>query len=128
MKKTLTLFSAAALAAFTLILTSCGHNAVVYSDGIGFDAGFDPEHFSASVRLRYGKILTVAVRDMVELEMTGEASGGQEQSTASASSASGLKVRIGRQVNGAVRDLIEAGATADQIRELLHGEAATQAD
>ena len=101
------------------LLTGCGHNAVVYSDGIGFQAGFDPEHFSASLNLRYGKILTVAVRDMVELEMSGEATGGQEQSTASATSTSGLKLKIGRQANGYTRDLIEAGATAEQIHELF---------
>ena len=101
------------------LLTGCGHNAVVYSDGIGLQAGVDPEHFSASLNLRYGKILTVAVRDMVELEMAGEVTGGQEQSTASAESTSGLKLKIGRQANGYTRDLIEAGATAEQIHELF---------
>jgi hypothetical protein len=50
------------LALFTmLILTSCGHNAIQFSKGIGFDAGFDPEHMTARVNLRYGEILSVAV-------------------------------------------------------------------
>ena len=62
-----------------VLLTGCGHNALVYSYGIGFDAGLDPEHFSASFNLRYGKILTVAVRDCVEMEMNGEASGGDDR-------------------------------------------------
>lgn len=107
------------------LLTGCGHNALVYSDGIGFDAGLDPEHFSASFNLRYGKILTAAVRDCVEMEMTGEAQGGADTGTPSTSSATttaGVKLKIGRQVNGYTRDMIEAGATADQIRALLESE------
>lgn len=107
------------------LLTGCGHNALVYSDGIGFDAGLDPEHFSASFNLRYGKILTVAVRDCVEMEMTGEAQGGADTGTPATSSATttaGVKLKIGRQVNGYTRDMIEAGATADQIRALLESE------
>lgn len=105
-----------------VLLTGCGHNALVYSDGIGFDAGLDPEHFSASFNLRYGKILTVAVRDCVEMEMNGEASGGADTGTPATSSATttaGVKLKIGRQINGYTRDLIEAGADAEQIRALL---------
>jgi len=110
-----------ALAAAAL-LSGCGHNALVYSDGIGFDAGLDPEHFSASFNLRYGKILTVAVRDCVEMKMTGEAQGGTETgtpATASTSTAAGVELKIGRQINGYTRDIIEAGATEEQIRALL---------
>ena len=40
-----------------LVLTGCSHNVVTYGDGIGFDMGVDPEHFSASFTLRYGKTL-----------------------------------------------------------------------
>ena len=101
------------------LLTGCGHNAVVYSDGIGFQAGFDPEHMTASFTLRYGKILNVAARDVFELDLTGDVSGSGEATQTSAQSSSGLRIKIGRQVNGAARDLIEAGATADQIHALL---------
>ena len=62
---------------------------------IGFDAGVDPEHFSASFNLRYGKILSVAVRDNAEIEMTGAAQGGQDSSNASTSTSSGIKIKIG---------------------------------
>lgn len=103
----------------SVLLCSCGHNAIQYSDGIGINAGLDPEHFTASFTLRYGKILSVASRDMFELEMTGDAAGSGEAAQSSAQTSSGLKIRIGRQVNGAARDLIEAGATSDQIRALL---------
>ena len=101
------------------MLTGCGHNAITYSDGIGINAGFDPEHMTASFTLRYGKILNVAARDVFELDLTGDVSGSGEATQASAQSSSGLKIKIGRQINGAARDLINAGATADQIRAML---------
>ena len=116
---TLTFCTAIAAAALLVPLCGCGHNAVQYSDGIGIYAGLDPEHFTASFSLRYGKILSVAARDCFELEMTGDAAGSGESAQASAQTSSGLRIRIGRQVNGAARDLIEAGATADQIHALL---------
>lgn len=101
------------------VLTSCGHNAVQYSDGIGINAGFDPDHLTASFTLRYGKILSVAVRDVTEVEMTGDASGSGEAAQASASTAGGVRVKIGRQINGYTCDLVKAGAGADQINAIL---------
>ena len=112
----------AAAIGLAAILTSCGHNAVVYSDGIGVNAGFDPEHLTANFTIRYGKILSVASRDMFELEMSGDATGSGEATQASAQTSSGLKIKIGRQINGAARDLIEAGATAEQINAMLQNE------
>lgn len=105
----------------TLCVCSCGHNAVQFSDGFGLDVSLDPEHYSASLNIRYGKILSVAVRDCVELEMSGDVSSGGDSagSSATTSSTAGLKLKIGRQVNGASRDLIEAGATPEHIRALL---------
>lgn len=102
------------------LLSGCGHNAITYSDGIGVNAGFDPEHLTASFTLRYGKILNVASRDMFELDMTGDATANGEAAQSSAQTSSGLKIRIKRQINGAARDLIEAGATAEQIRAMLN--------
>lgn len=104
------------------MLTGCGHNAITYSDGIGVNAGFDPEHLTASFTLRYGKILNVASRDMFELDMTGDAIADGEAAQSSAQTSSGLKIRIKRQINGAARDLIEAGATAEQISAMLSNE------
>lgn len=107
-----------------LCLCGCGHNAIVFDKGLGFRAGFDPEHLSADVRFVYGEALTLAVRDNIELEWVSDAEGGQEQSSADAKTASKLKIRIGRQANGATRDIIEAGATADQLRALFDPEKA----
>lgn len=109
-------FSLAVLAA----LTACGHNGFVFDKGVGFRAGLDPEHLSADVRFVYGEALTLATRDNVELEWVSDAEGGQEQSAADVKTGSRLRIRIGRQVNGAARDLIEAGATAEQIDALLN--------
>lgn len=104
---------------FIGLLTGCGHNAIVFDKGFGFHAGVDPEHFSADVRFVYGEALTLAARDNLELELVSDVEGGQEQSAADVKTGSKLRIKIGRQVNGAARDLIEAGATADQIHELL---------
>lgn len=104
------------------MLTGCGHNAIVFDKGFGFHAGVDPEHFSADVRFVYGEALTLATRDMIELELTSDVDGGQEQSTADVKTGSKLRIKIGRQVNGAARDLIEAGATAEQIQAMLSNE------
>ena len=115
--KSITLFCAALSGA---VLTGCGHNAIIFDKGVGFRAGFDPEHLSADVRFVYGEAVTLAVRDKIELELVSDAEGGQEQSAADVKAGSKLKIKIGRQVNGAARDLIEAGATAEQINALLN--------
>jgi hypothetical protein len=104
------------------MLTGCGHNAIIFDKGVGFRAGFDPEHLSADVRFVYGEAVTLAVRDKIELELVSDAEGGQEQSTADVKAGSKLKIKIGRQINGAARDLIEAGATAEQIHAILSNE------
>ena len=104
------------LALFTmLILTSCGHNAIQFSKGIGFDAGFDPEHMTARVNLRYGAILSVTCRDNIEAEVATGVKGGQEQAQASTETDSSLKIKIGQQINGYFVEAIEAGADAKDL-------------
>lgn len=105
---TLTLFT-------MLILTSCGHNAIQFSKGIGFDAGFDPEHMTARVNLRYGEILSVACRDNIEVDVATGVKGGQEQAQASTETDSSLKIKIGQQINGYFVEAIEAGADAKDL-------------
>lgn len=104
------------LALFTmLIFTSCGHNAIQFSKGIGFDAGFDPEHMTARVNLRYGEILSVACRDNIEVDVATGVKGGQEQAQASTETDSSLKIKIGQQINGYFVEAIEAGADAKDL-------------
>jgi len=123
MLQKLKIFLAALAAA---MLCSCGHNAIQFSKGIGFDAGFDPEHMTARVNLRYGEILSVAARDNLEVELATGVDGGSEEVTASTKTDSFLKIKIGRQMNGYTVDAIEAGATAEQLRALFNPSPSTQ--
>ena len=120
--KNLFLIVAAVIAAG--LLAGCGHNAIQYGDGIGFDAGVNPENWTASFTLRYGKILSAVTRDNVEIEVSGKAdangSTGTEKSGLSSVVTDGtLKVKIGRQINGAAVDLVEAGADPDKVVDAL---------
>lgn len=108
--------------AVVVILTGCGHNAIQYGDGVGFDVGINPENCMLSMNLRYGKILSAVTRDNVELELTGQAAadgtaGTEKQSGVNTDGT--LKVKIGRQINGAAVDLIEAGADPNKVLETL---------
>ena len=74
------------------------------------------------MNLRYGKILSAVVRDNTEIELTGKAdANGEGGSTGKAGVATdgNLKIKIGRQINGAAVELVEAGADADKVLENL---------
>ena len=106
------------------LLTGCGHNSVQYGDGVGFDFGINPENWTASMTLRYGKILTAVTRDNVEIELSGNASadtqtGAEKTALSKVGTDGNLKIRIGRQINGAAVDLVKAGASADKVIEAL---------
>ncbi|MBQ7404746.1 MAG: hypothetical protein IJW05_15050, partial [Lentisphaeria bacterium] len=116
-----------------VILSGCGHNVINYGDGVGFDAGINPENGTFSFNLRYGKILSAVTRDNVEIEMSGQAdaSGNVTPSIAGASSgqpagkgntgvntSGALRVKIGRQINGYTVDAIKAGADSKQIMDM----------
>ena len=109
----------------TMLLCSCGHNAITYGDGVGFDFGVNPENCTMSMNLRYGKILSAVVRDNTEIELSGKVNAdgaagatGTENKTGVSSDGT-LRVKIGRQINGAAVDLVEAGADADKVLESL---------
>ena len=106
----------------TVLLAGCGHNAITYGDGVGFDFGVNPENFTMSMNLRYGKILSAVVRDNAEIELTGKTDANGEGGTAGKSGVTtdgNLKIKIGRQINGAAVDFVEAGADADKVLESL---------
>ena len=118
------LFLVGAAVCMAVFLTACGHNAITYGDGIGFDAGINPENYTASFNLRYGKILSAVTRDNVEIEVTGKtdangASGTEKSGNAAVSTDGTLKIKIGRQINGAAADLVKAGADPDKVVEAL---------
>ena len=120
--KNLFLVGAAIFAA--VILAGCSHNAIQYGDGLGFDCGINPENYTASFNLRYGKILSAVIRDNVEIEVSGKtdangATGTEKSGSAAVTTDGTLKVKIGRQINGAAADLIKAGADPDKVIEAL---------
>ena len=131
------MFCGCAVFAISVVLClgmcSCGHNCVQYGDGIGFDAGVNPENYTASFNLRYGKILSAVTRDNVEIEVAGKtdangASGTEKSGNAAVSTDGTLKIKIGRQINGAAVDLVKAGADADKVVDALtKADAATSA-
>ena len=121
MRKIMLVLAAVCIAA---ILTGCGHNSIQYGDGVGFDFGINPENWTASMNLRYGKILTAVTRDNVEIELSGNASadtqtGAEETALSKVGTDGNLKIKIGRQINGAAVDLVKAGASADKVIETL---------
>ena len=106
------------------LLTGCGHNSIQYGDGVGFDFGINPENWTASMNLRYGKILTAVTRDNVEIELSGNASadtqtGAEKSALTKVGTDGNLKIKIGRQINGAAVDLVKAGASADKVVDSL---------
>ena len=106
----------------TILLAGCGHNAITYGDCIVFDFGVNPENFTMCMNLRYGKILSAVVRDNTELELTGKADANGEGGSAGKAGVAtdgNLKIKIGRQINGAAVDLVEAGADVDKVLESL---------
>ena len=62
-------------AILTALLVGCGHNTVSYGDGIMLETTLNPESYAFGVSFRYGKILTVCVRENSEIEMQGAGSG-----------------------------------------------------
>lgn len=108
----------------TVFLSACGHNVIQYGDGVGFDASLNPENYTLGFNLRYGKILSAVTRDNVEIEMTGKAdadgaTGTKKTGNAAVSTDGILKVKIGRQINGAAIDLVKAGADAGKVVDAL---------
>ena len=119
-----TLFFVVAVVCTVCILAGCGHNVINYGDGVGFDAGINPENYTVSLNLRYGKILSAVTRDNVEIAMTGSAdadgtTGTEKSGNAAVSTDGTLKVKIGRQINGAAVDLVKAGADAGKVVDAL---------
>ena len=82
----------------------------------------NPNNYMLSLNLRYGKILSAVVRDNVELELSGKADANGmtgDENSAGASSDGNLRLKIGRQINGAAVDLVKAGADSEKIIENL---------
>ena len=107
------------IALAALLLAGCGHNAVSYGDGIMLETTINPESYAFGVSLRYGKILTVAVRENAEVEMEGAGNGsatpGSDGAQTGASSTGKVRVKIGPQITGRFVEAVQAGAKAADL-------------
>jgi len=128
------IWTIAAALAFCGFLTGCGHNMLTYSDGIMLETTINPQVGAFGVALRYGKILTVCVRENAEMEMQGAGSGdagigsGSEQSAATGAKSTGsVKFKVGKQITGYFVDALKAGASGYTLSEFLAGAAPAQA-
>lgn len=109
------------------VLCGCSHNVVSYGDGIMLETTINPETYALGVSLRYGKILTVCVRENVKVEMEGAGSGtagaGVDKSNTTGANATGkITVQIGPQVTGYYVDAVKAGAKAEDIDKYVKTE------
>ena len=120
MKERFLFFAIVIVAAIlTALLVGCGHNVVTYGDGIQAEAGWIPDQYKVSACFRYGKILSICVRENAEIEMQGAGSGtaGADAKTAGASSTGSIKVKIGPQVTGYYVDALKAGAKVEELKK-----------
>ena len=112
--------------ALLIACSGCGHNAITYGDGVHASVGYNPEQATLNATFMYGKILNAVTRDNVEIEMNGKAAGDVSASANKANGATSpvsagtstdgsLKVKIGRQINGAYVDALESGATPEEL-------------
>jgi hypothetical protein len=93
------------------ILTGCGHNVLTYSDGIGVDASINPETYTLGLNFRYGKILSVAMKEKTQLQL--KAGMTQTSGTSSGNSTGGtVKTGLDTELNFVTGDQI-TGYTVD---------------
>lgn len=123
MKEIITLI---AFGALLIVCSGCGHNAITYGDGVHASIGYNPEQATMNATFMYGKILNAVTRDNVEIEMNGKAAGDVSATankaegvtspvSAGTSTDGSLRVKIGRQLNGAYVDALEAGAKPEEL-------------
>ena len=112
------------LAMLAVALCGCSHNAVSYGDGLMMETTINPESYAFGVSLRWGKILSVAVRENAEVEMNGgnEANAGNTTGDTGAKGESSVRVKIGPQITGYYVDAIKAGATQEKLDNYVSGD------
>ena len=118
MKEKFLFFAIVIIAAIlTALLVGCGHNTVSYGDGIMLETTLNPESYAFGVSFRYGKILTVCVRENSEIEMQGAGSGtaGTDAKQAGASGTSSVRIKVGPQITGYYVDALKAGAAPGEM-------------
>lgn len=115
--------------AIVLLFTGCSHNAITYSDGVGFESTIRPDTGTFGVNFRYGKILTAIVRENSEVDMKGDASTDTGSTSSNKAGASGsLKVKIGKQWNGYLVDAITASNDIEAAKSYFSDGATNKSD
>lgn len=102
-----------ALAAACMI-TGCSHNGITYSKGIGFETIIRPDTGNFGITLRYGDVLTAVMRENSELELQSPAEV-DVGTSATASTSTQLKFKVGKQITGYYVDAIEAGVPPEKL-------------
>lgn len=98
----------AAGAALLLLCSGCGHNAVVYGDGVMAEIGFIPDRYSVALTFRYGKIFTAAVKEKTKITLDTRAGAegfADEAKKGGTAAESRLTVETGDQITGYTVDL-----------------------
>lgn len=109
--------------AFACFVSGCSHNAVNYSDGIGFETTIRPDSGNFGITFRYGKILSAILRENSSVEMAGAGKGGNTgDNSASAESNGSVKIKIGNQITGYYVDAIKAGVKLEDLLKYQNNE------
>lgn len=104
-----------AIAFVAVLTTGCGHNMVVYSDGVGLDTTINPETYTFGLNFRYGKIIQATVKDNTKIQLAANGtlnnavgSSGSTSQTTGVQAPAELTIETGNQVTGYEVDLVKA--------------------
>ena len=128
------------LIAFTVILvTSCGHNVVTHSRGIGMDLSWDSSNYIPSFRIGSWDVTNTVIKENTDLEAstitnaglgtdvnTGNSTTTVPGNKAQASTQGGIqiKVKTGPQTNGYVKDVLTSPTLSEysvQMAKSIYG-------
>ena len=113
----------------TAILTSCGHNVVTHSRGVGMDISWDGSSYIPNLRLGQWDVTNAVVKENMDVEantitkadVSTSASGDQTASNGAQVGASGgiqIKMKSGPQTNGYVKDVLTSETLSEHSVEL----------
>lgn len=113
----------------TALLTSCGHNVVTHSRGVGMDISWDGSSYIPNLRLGQWDVTNAVVKENMDVEantitqadVSTSASGDQIASNGAQAGASGgiqIKMKSGPQTNGYVKDVLTSETLSEHSVEL----------
>lgn len=113
----------------TALLTSCGHNVVTHSRGVGMDISWDGSSYIPNLRLGQWDVTNAVVKENMDVEantitqadVSTSASGEQLASNGAQAGASGgiqIKMKSGPQTNGYVKDVLTSETLSEHSVEL----------